>query len=74
MLINDEFENIRNNGEAPKCDEELLFLTICLEDDIPYWGSRVRFEDSKGTSYISRCSFISLYLTTTYADKRELNV
>lgn len=41
MLINDEFE--RNNGEEPKCDEELLYLTICLEDDIPYRGDTSSF-------------------------------
>jgi Ser/Thr protein kinase RdoA (MazF antagonist) len=36
--IVDTFEVMRNNGEAPECDEELSFLIKCLEDDIPYRG------------------------------------
>lgn len=33
-----EFEQMRNNGEEPECDEELLYRIKCLEDDIPYMG------------------------------------
>ncbi|MED0986816.1 phosphotransferase enzyme family protein [Bacillus paramycoides] len=36
--IVDEFECMRNNGEDPKCDEELSYCIKCLEDDIPYMG------------------------------------
>ncbi len=36
--IVDEFEQMRNNGEQPECDEELSYLIKCLEDDIPYKG------------------------------------
>ncbi len=36
--IVDAFEVMRNNGEEPKCDEELSYLIKCLEDDIPYKG------------------------------------
>ncbi len=36
--IVDEFECMRNNGEEPKCDEELSYCIKCLEDDIPYMG------------------------------------
>lgn len=32
------FEDMRNNGEEPKCDEELSYLIKCMEDDIPYMG------------------------------------
>ncbi|MFB9324639.1 phosphotransferase enzyme family protein [Paenibacillus aurantiacus] len=34
----DEFEQMRNHGEEPACDEELSYSIRCLEDDIPYWG------------------------------------
>ncbi|UVI33465.1 phosphotransferase enzyme family protein [Paenibacillus spongiae] len=36
--IIDEFECMRNNGEEPKCNEELSYCIKCLEDDIPYMG------------------------------------
>ncbi|WP_341280589.1 phosphotransferase [Paenibacillus sp. FSL H8-0537] len=36
--IIDAFEVMRNNGEEPKCDEELSYLIKCLEDDIPHKG------------------------------------
>ncbi|MDF2652621.1 MAG: aminoglycoside phosphotransferase [Paenibacillus sp.] len=36
--IVDKFECMRNNGEDPKCDEELSYCIKCLEDDIPYMG------------------------------------
>ncbi|WP_409276246.1 phosphotransferase enzyme family protein [Neobacillus sp. SCS-31] len=36
--IVDAFEVMRNNGEAPECDEELSYLIKCMEDDIPYLG------------------------------------
>lgn len=36
--IIDAFEVMQNNGEEPKCDEELSYLIKCLEDDIPYKG------------------------------------
>lgn len=36
--IIDAFEVMRNNGEEPECDEELLYLIKCMEDDIPYRG------------------------------------
>jgi len=32
------FEDMRDSGEEPECDEELSYLTKCLENDIPYWG------------------------------------
>jgi Ser/Thr protein kinase RdoA (MazF antagonist) len=32
------FENMRNNGEEPECDERLSYCIKCLEDDIPYVG------------------------------------
>ncbi|MCC6167665.1 MAG: phosphotransferase [Caldilineaceae bacterium] len=34
--IADEFEQMRNNGEEPECNEEMSYLIKCLEDDIPY--------------------------------------
>ena len=36
--IVDAFEVMRNNGEEPKCDEELSYSIKCLEKDIPYLG------------------------------------
>jgi Ser/Thr protein kinase RdoA (MazF antagonist) len=52
--IVDEFEQMRNNGEKPECDEELSYLIQCLENDIPYIGffheiysSEVPFEYEK---------------------------
>ena len=36
--IVDAFEVMRNNGEAPVCDENLAYTIKCLEDDIPYLG------------------------------------
>ncbi|CAH8770836.1 phosphotransferase enzyme family protein [Paenibacillus dendritiformis] len=32
------FEDMQNSGEEPECDEELSYLIICMEDDIPYYG------------------------------------
>ena len=32
------FEGMRNNGEAPACDEELAYLIRCMEDDVPHKG------------------------------------
>jgi Ser/Thr protein kinase RdoA (MazF antagonist) len=34
----DAFENMRNNGDEPECDEMLSYLIKCLEDDIEYVG------------------------------------
>jgi Ser/Thr protein kinase RdoA (MazF antagonist) len=36
--IMSKFEQMRNNGEEPECDEELSYRIKCLEDDIPYIG------------------------------------
>ncbi|MBM7566282.1 Ser/Thr protein kinase RdoA (MazF antagonist) [Paenibacillus sacheonensis] len=36
--IMDAFEVMRNNGEAPECNEALSYRIKCLEDDIPYLG------------------------------------
>lgn len=36
--IIDEFEGMKNSGETPECDEELLHLINCMENDIPYLG------------------------------------
>ncbi|WP_180968108.1 phosphotransferase enzyme family protein [Cytobacillus massiliigabonensis] len=36
--IIDAFEVMKNNGNNPVCDEELMYLIKCLEDDIPYKG------------------------------------
>lgn len=33
-----EFECMRNNGEALECDETLLYMITCMEEDIPYLG------------------------------------
>lgn len=34
----DRFETMRNNGEAPECDEELSYIIKCIEEDIPFHG------------------------------------
>lgn len=36
--IVDVFEVMRNNGDEPKCDEDLSYYIKCIEDDIPYMG------------------------------------
>ncbi|EHQ59587.1 hypothetical protein PDENDC454_24403 [Paenibacillus dendritiformis C454] len=34
----DAFEVAQHNGEQVECDEALLYLIKCLEEDIPYRG------------------------------------
>lgn len=36
--IVDKYEVMKNNENHPVCDEELMYLIKCLEDDIPYKG------------------------------------
>lgn len=36
--IVDTFEVMKNSENDPECDEELMYLIKCLEDDIPYMG------------------------------------
>ncbi|TCJ00999.1 aminoglycoside phosphotransferase [Cytobacillus praedii] len=36
--IVDTFEVMKNNENDPVCDEELMYLIKCIEDDIPYMG------------------------------------
>ena len=36
--IIDEFEIMKRDGEELECEEDLLYLIQCIEDDIPYKG------------------------------------